>query len=74
VGYHRRVDKVICKKFESITTSRGGLGHWAERIGSTSWISGEWTTTSRLASGSASPHTSSVTPGLLSPPARLLLL
>jgi hypothetical protein len=26
-GYRRRVDKVICQKFEPIATSRCGLGH-----------------------------------------------
>jgi hypothetical protein len=45
----------------------------AERIGSASWISGERTTTSKLTSGRASPRTSSTTPGLLFPPAQMLL-
>jgi hypothetical protein len=45
----------------------------AERIGSASWIFGERTTTSKLTSCRASPHTSSATRGLLSPMAQLLL-
>jgi hypothetical protein len=59
----RRVDKVICQKFEPITTSCCSLRHRCRTNWPASWISGERTTTSMLVSGSASSRTSSVTPG-----------
>jgi hypothetical protein len=50
-GHRCRVDQVVCQQLHAATTTRGASVIGVERMGSASWISGERTTTSRVASG-----------------------